>query len=111
MSKKLPAHAGGTAKAGRTATVPPAPVKDHSRDAEQLDADQQARERAASTKQKRAPKMVTLTTATACGMPIGQIRVPRAALEDRSGKVLTIGPNTTIAPPGVKARAPRRTRR
>ena len=45
MSKKLPAHAGGTAKAGHAATVPEAPVKDHSRDAEQLEADQQARDK------------------------------------------------------------------
>jgi hypothetical protein len=46
MTSKLPAHAAGTDTAGATPTVPPAPVKDHSHDAEQLAADQQARVRA-----------------------------------------------------------------
>jgi hypothetical protein len=45
MSKRLPAHADGTATIAGAPTVPPAPVKDHGHDAEELTADEQARER------------------------------------------------------------------
>jgi hypothetical protein len=45
MKNKLPAHAEGIANVAKAPKVPAPPVKDHSRDAEQLDADQQARER------------------------------------------------------------------